>query len=176
MKLYEIDRSIQEILDKTTNPETGEINDAMAPEELSELFFQLSDLEMARSQKIENIALMIKNLESDAKAIREEEKALAKRRSACETKAERLRDYLLFSGAENIETPRVKLTVRQGPEKAVIEDESELRMWGTSDNGDCNLFRFKDPEINRTWLLKALKEGREIPGAVIGRDTCLTIK
>ena len=71
MTLYEIDNEIRAFLDKmldAVDEETGEIID-IDPAELEQL-------NEAREQKIENIALYIKNLEADAKAIKEEEKNL----------------------------------------------------------------------------------------------------
>ena len=69
MKLYEIDRSIQEILDNmSVDAETGEVT---LDEE------GLAALQLAREQKLEGVALCIKNLSAEAEAIRNEEKALA---------------------------------------------------------------------------------------------------
>ena len=61
--LYEIDKGIMECLDA----ETGEVID---PERLDALF-------MERNQKIENVACWVKNLLSDAEAIKAEKDALA---------------------------------------------------------------------------------------------------
>ena len=58
MKLYEIDNAIMDCVDM----ETGEIIDVE----------RLSALQMERDQKIEGIGCWIKNLLSDAKALKEE--------------------------------------------------------------------------------------------------------
>lgn len=63
--LYEIDATIMDCVDT----ETGEIID----EE------KLNSLLMERSAKLEGVALWIKNLDSDAAAIRAEREALEKR-------------------------------------------------------------------------------------------------
>lgn len=63
--LYQIDQAILECLDA----ETGEIIDA---EKLDALF-------MEKNQKIENIALWIKNLQADALAYKAEKDAFAAR-------------------------------------------------------------------------------------------------
>lgn len=70
--LYEIDAAIMDCVDT----ETGEIID----EE------QLNALLMERSAKLEGVALWIKNLDSDAAAIRAEREALEKRQKAAEKK------------------------------------------------------------------------------------------
>ena len=78
--LWEIDQEIMSCVDF----ETGEIID---PDRLEEL-------QMERSQKIENVVLWIKNLESDALAIKAEKEALAKRQVAALAKAEQLKEWL----------------------------------------------------------------------------------
>lgn len=75
--LYEIDAAIMDCVDA----ESGEIID----EE------QLNSLLMERSAKLEGVALWIKNLDSDAAAIRAEREALEKRQKAVENKAASLR-------------------------------------------------------------------------------------
>ncbi len=74
MTLYEIDKAITDLAD----PETGEITD----------FEALDNLQMARDQKIENIACYYKNLVSDAEAIKAEEEALAERQKVAATRGE----------------------------------------------------------------------------------------
>ena len=80
MTLYEIDQKIQSLVD----PETGELLDYEA----------FSQLQMDREQKIENMALWVKDLAAGAKAIKEEEDNLKERRKAMENKVERLKTYL----------------------------------------------------------------------------------
>lgn len=58
MNLYEIEQSILDCIDT----ETGEI---IEPEELE-------NMQMAKEQKVRNIACYIKNLQADAKAYEEE--------------------------------------------------------------------------------------------------------
>lgn len=77
MTIYEIDARMAGLID----PETGELLDYEA----------FASLQMEREAKIENMALWYKDLTAEAKAIREEEKALAERRKSAENKAERLK-------------------------------------------------------------------------------------
>lgn len=78
--LYNIDQRILDCIDY----ETGEILDAEA----------LDALYIERDQKIENVALYIKNLESDAKAYAAEEIAFKQRKQAAQKTAARLREWL----------------------------------------------------------------------------------
>ena len=108
--LYEIDRSILECLDV----ETGEIID---PE-------RLETLHMERGQKIENIALWIKNLQADAQAFKAEKEAFEKREKAALAKADSLKAYLtqILQG-EKFSTTKCAVSFRRS-EKVDIPDES----------------------------------------------------
>ena len=81
MTLYEIDRAIMDAITAGLDPETGELTN----------YDELEELQLARDEKIENIACYIKNIAADAKAIRDEEQALAKRRKTLENRAEGLK-------------------------------------------------------------------------------------
>ena len=83
MTLYEIDEEILNLVDQ----ETGEIVDIE----------RLEELEMERDKKVSNVACWIKNLKAEADALKAEKNNLAKRQSACENKAEQLKDYLSYA-------------------------------------------------------------------------------
>ena len=122
MKLYEIDQEIQKILDNMEiDEETGEaVLDVEALEALQE----------QRQNKLEGAALYVKDLEAMAKAIREEEKALAKRRQAMESKAGRIREWIIFNlGDDKIETARVKISTRKGVDSAKVDDANQITSW-----------------------------------------------
>lgn len=74
MTLYEIDSAIMDCVDE----ETGEIIDLE----------KLEALNIERDKKVEGIALAVKNYAAEAKAIKEEEEKLAKRRRSCENAVE----------------------------------------------------------------------------------------
>lgn len=78
--LYEIDRAIMACCDF----ETGEIIDQE----------RLDALQMERDEKIEAVALWVKNLESDALAYNAEKKAFAEREAAAIRKADSLKKWL----------------------------------------------------------------------------------
>ena len=67
LSLYHIDQALENLIDH----ETGEVLD----------FDAFEELQMARDAKIEGIVCWTKNLAAEAKAIREEEKELADRKS-----------------------------------------------------------------------------------------------
>lgn len=174
MKLYEIDRKIAEIFENMTVDEvTGEVSlDAEA----------LAELQMARVDKLEGAALYVKDLEAMAKAIREEETALAKRRKAFENKASRIKVWLAESlQDERLETPRVKVFVAKPAQVAKADDVYEIMKWMNGkhaewERGELELdeilrirdtldIKTADPTVSLTGLKKLINEFGEIPGA-----------
>lgn len=156
MNLYDIEYEITNCVDS----ETGEIIDEQ----------QLDALQMAREKKIENILLWIKNLKSEAGAIREEEKKLADRRQSDEKKAESLTQYVqnVLNG-EKFKTSRVVVSYRKS--EAVIVDDLQL-MQETCDE----YLKYKDPEPDKAKIKAALKDGITVPGCHLEERQNITIK
>ena len=167
--LYQIESGIIELLENGFNmacvdAETGEIDEKKAAEYLDEL-------KLARADKVENIALYIKNLESDAAQIKEEEKNLKARRESKERKAERLRDYLKTSmitfDEKKFETARVALSFRTS-KTVVIEDLEKL---------DKQFIKEKiDYTADKAAIKKAIADGATVAGAYIEENQNLQIK
>lgn len=146
MNLFEINAAIETAFMNCVDPETGEVIGDTA---------ELDALQIARDEKIENLALFIKNLKAEAAAIREEEKRLADRRRAAENRSEWLKDYLTKNlGGERFSSPRVAVSFRRS-ESVKIDD-----LWKIPDQ----YMRYKDPEPDKTMIKKALKEGETIEG------------
>jgi len=77
--LYEIDKKVANLLmdefdEKYVDEETGEVNEELARQDLDAL-------EMERNEKLENIALFIKNLNGEITLLKQEETALSDRKS-----------------------------------------------------------------------------------------------
>lgn len=144
MNLYQIDNAILECVDM----ETGEIFDV-------EKFDALS---IERDVKLENIALWIKNLKAEAEALKVEKDAFAKRQKSVETKMESLKNYLstYLEGAK-FETTRVKVSWRKS-ESVEYDDIYKI---------PDEFIKYKEPEVNKTDLKKALKDGMEFEGVRI---------
>ena len=163
MTLYEIDKSIEQFVN-AVDPETGELlvdNDA------------LDALMMERDGKIENIACFIKNLTADAKALKDEEAALAERRKAAEKKAERLKDYLTYVlGGEKFQTVKCAVSFRKSQ---TVEIDEGFTAWAEK-TGNDNLLRYKAPEANKVAIKALLAQGADIPCARLTQNTSITIK
>lgn len=142
MTLYEIDSAIMDCVDE----ETGEIIDLE----------KLEALNIERDKKVEGIALAVKNYAAEAKAIKEEEEKLAKRRRSCENAAQRCKDYLSHAlDGEKLKTARVSVSYRNS-ESVTIDDLGSLTE---------EYIRIPEPQADKTAIKKAIKAGKEVAGA-----------
>lgn len=165
MRLYEINDRIYELLNQELiDPETGEILDVNA-------FDELKDLEVERDIKIENTGLFIKNLDAEITALKAEEKRLAERRKAKENKynwtKSFLNDFMVMEGLPKFETAKLKLSFRKS-ESVGITNEKLLPE------------KFVKTEIisnpMKAEIKKALKSGDDIPGAELVENQNLQVK
>lgn len=80
--------------------------------------------------KAQNVAMVIRNMESSAKAIREAAASMLDRAKAEENRAGNIKRYLLdnmvASGISKIECPYFKISVRDNPTSVVIDDEDAI--------------------------------------------------
>lgn len=161
MNLYEIDQAILDCIDY----ETGEVID----------IDQLSNLQMAKDKKVENIACWIKDLKAEAAAIADEVKELQHRKKVAENKAESLKQYLSTAiYGQKWHGARYAISWRKS-KSVEISDEYQLTVWAQG-SGNDDLLRFKDPEINKTAVKAAIEAGQEIPFAEIVEKENIQIK
>lgn len=152
MTLYEIDQAILACVD----PETGEI-----------LADEFDALQMERDCKIENIAVWIKSLQAEAAALKKEKAALEERQKAKENRAKSLCNYLAgILNGERFETTRCRLSFRSS-EGLEIDENVDVPI---------EYLRFKEPEIDRTALKNAIKQGDVIDGVRLVKRQNLQIK
>lgn len=167
MKLYEIANDYLALVEAIENEEIPE--EAIA-DTLEAITAEFED-------KADNIACLMKSLNAEALAIREEEKKLAKRRQQKERVAERLKEYLSDTlqraGIASVETTRNKITFRKS-EPLDINDEVFFK-WAT-DNGRFDLLSYSAPTANKTEIKKAIKNGTVIEGAEIRTVQNIQIK
>jgi len=122
MKLYEIKKEIDILLDEV-DFETGEI-----PEGVSEA---LQKLEMDKVEKVGNIALKVKNLNSFSRSIADEIKTLQAKKKAVERNADWLERYLQSNiPEEKIEGVNYSISFRKSESIEVDEliDLEELAL------------------------------------------------
>ena len=156
MNLYEIDNAILDCVDV----ETGEIFDAVKFEELA----------MERDEKIENICLWIKNLNAEAEALKAEKDAFAQRQKAAESKAENLKKYIAsYLCGTAFKTSKVAVSFRKS---VSVELSDDINISSLPDE----YLRFKEPEVNKTEIKKALSAGKVIAGAFLVEKQNIQIK
>lgn len=158
MNLYEIDHAILGCVDR----ETGEIVNVDA----------LNALEMERDAKIENIALWIKNLLSDAEQIKAERGALEEREKAAKNKAENLKKYLSgYLNGNKFNTSKVSISFR----KSESVDISDIKKIMNMDDADSYL-KYSEPTPDKTAIKQAIKSGKTIPGCCLVEKKNIQIK
>lgn len=159
MTLYDIDNAILNCID----PETGDVIDLEALEALT----------MAREEKIENVALWIKDLKAEAEALKAEEKKLADRRRAAENKAESLKEFLRLSlDGQKFKTARTAISYTTS-HPVEIEDEDLFLEWA---QGNAPEYLKVTTEISRTAIKQAIEAGTDVRYATIGSKKSITIK
>lgn len=160
--LYEIDAAILECVDM----ETGEIFD---PE-------KLDALQMERNQKLEGVALWVKDLKAEAAAVKEEADKLNARKKAIDNKVDSLKQWLLYAlGGEKLKTARCNV-YQTHSQKLNVPDEPGLISFLQTLNEPEKFLRFKEPELKKDDIKKALKDGYEIPGAALEETESLVIR
>jgi hypothetical protein len=160
--LYEID---QEILD-CVDMETGEILDSE----------KLDALQMERDRKLEGVALWVKDLNAEAAAVKEEADKLTARKKALDNKITALKIWLLYAlRGEKLKTPRCNV-YQTHSQKLTVENEGALIRFLQSLEKPERFLRFKDPELRKDDIKKALKDGYEIPGAALEETESVVIK
>ncbi|WP_405379714.1 siphovirus Gp157 family protein [Phascolarctobacterium sp.] len=163
MKLFEIDQKIASCVkldeNRMVDTETGEIIDSEA----------LAALEMERDQKIENIACWYKNLLSDAEQLKKQKEIFAEREKAAKNKAESLKSFLTeYLQGKKFETTKVKLSYRKS--EAVEFDKERLK------DVPIDFLKYKEPELDKTAVKKAIKSGQEVAGCTLVERLSLQIK
>lgn len=140
--LYEIDQNILECLDM----ETGEIID---PE-------RLDSLQMERNQKIESVALWVKNLSADALAYKAEKESFAQREKVAKAKIERLKAWLTEAlDGQKFSTAKCAVSFRKS-ERVEVTDEHSIP--------SVYMVETVTYAPDKSLIKEILKDGQEIMG------------
>lgn len=161
MTLYEINSEMEKLID----PETGEIVD----------FDAFEALQMEREQKIDNVALWVKNLDAEATALDTEAKKMTERRDACRRKRDRLKEYLARAlDGEKRSTPQYAISYRSS-EACELYDEDAALMWLVAHGYDDGYVVVKE-SVSKSAVKELLKRGEEVSGAVLVKRQSMSIK
>lgn len=163
MKLFDIDERLAACVkldeSRVVDTESGEIIDLEA----------IAALEMERDKKIENLGCWYKNLLADAEALKAQKNAFAEREKAAKAKAESLKGFLgRYLNGKKFETAKVAMSFRKS--EAVEFDAKCI--------GDVpeEFLKFKDPELDKVAVKKAIKAGETVPGCELVAHQNLQIK
>ena len=153
MNLYTINQAILDTIDL----ETGEILDTAA----------FDQLQMERDEKIENIALWIKNLKSEAVAYRAEKDAFAEKQKRAENKADSLTKYLdsVLAG-QKFKSVKAEVSYRKSTALNVQEGAQAPEAY----------LKWSEPTIDKAGLTKAIKDGQEFEGFSLVEKNNIQIK
>lgn len=153
MTLYEINEQILSCIDE----ETGEVLDAD----------KLNALQIEKDEKIENVALWIKDLKAEAEAMKTEKKSFEERQKACENKAESLKKWLADAlNGEKFKTNKVLISFRKTKSVQVSD------IWQVPEE----YIKYGEPTPDKNAIKKAIEAGEDIHGAFLVENTSMTVK
>lgn len=196
MKLYEISSTFAQLFEQydaicSYEPEKNEqgqyvdgdgvvIEDLEAfRTEMGEAWFDtLEGIEGEFMDKAENIAVYIKELNSEAASMKVEEQKLHERRKVKENAVQHLKSYLLGEmehiNLKKIDSTFAKITYNAGRQSVNITDEKAFREWAQENRKD--LLVYKAPEISKSAVMADIAAGKEIAYAEIVRKPFINIK
>ena len=156
MTLFQINEQIQKAIELGFDPETGEILDASA----------LEQLQIDRDEKIENICLYIKDLVAESKALADEAKALSERKEQSAKRAESLKKYLqTMLDGQKWKSSKAAVSYRK-TQSVVVDDLEALKP---------EFLRIKK-EADKTAIKDVLKAGAAVAGAHLEERQSMSIK
>lgn len=168
MTLYELKeefKELYEMLDSETDIPTEVLADT------------LEGLEGEIQAKLNSIACVIKDLQNDAIALKNEADRLDARKKQKESQIDYLKNYITHCmqdiGIDKIETAQNKISFRKS-EKLKISDEDKLIEW--LEKNDDDKLTYSMPKISKKLVTDALKNGQEIPFCEIEKSMNIQIK
>lgn len=128
---------------------------------------ELDKLELEKEIKVENIGLIIKDYLAEYEALKQEKDKIAKRQAQAQKKAEKLKDYLLVMlEGETFKTPKIAISYRKSDSLEVLDMNKIPEEY----------LKYKEPEVNKMDLKKAIKAGLDCEGATIVTNVSMQIK
>lgn len=181
----ELDR-LYSIEDEMTEQDGQFFHDGVLVEDVAEYkhelltawFDTLEGIEGEVEQKLLKLACFVKNIDSDALAIKAEKDKLAKRQKSTENKSKRIREYILnvmqTMNIKKIESPVAVIKYSEGRESVKIADDNQFISWAEVHNG--GLLSYKQPDISKTAVKAAINAGEKIPFASLEKTPTINIK
>lgn len=166
-QLTEQGSKLEEMIENSINWETGEVDENY--DKLTDLKDEINALVISKGK---DLIYVLRKQDNYADAIDEEIKRLQALKKSYAKKKENLSNYIkmcmIASNIKAIETPVGKLSVVNNAESVEIYDESLI---------DKKFIKTKVEEtISKTDIKNAIKNGEEVQGARLIRNTRLAIK
>lgn len=148
MKIYEIDKAIEEIL-STEVTEDGEIS--------QQAFEAIEELTLAKEERIDSLLSYYKDSLADSDKIKAEAKALTARARVLESRAASLKSYLacVIGTGRKWQNARHKVAWRKSQAVEVLDAKKV----------PSDFVIDVEPKINKAALKLALKAGEKVEGA-----------
>ena len=141
----------------------------LADEQELDVTDTLDLIEGEYTEKVENYAIFIKQLQSDADALKEEIDRLTARYRTLNNNIDRLKtnlmESMIASGKDKVKTLLFNVSVR-GYESVVVDDPTAIPE---------EFLKYSEPTVNKVELKKALKEG-EVSGAHLESKPGISIR
>lgn len=157
-KLYELTRDFQLIQEMIESGEDG-------------LADTLEAINLAIEDKLENVAKVIKNLEGEAKAFKEEEQRLADRRRSLENNIKHLKQYaensMLVTGDKKIKAGLFTFALQKNPPSVSVFNDLIVPK---------KYYVPVDPKLDKNKIKEDLKNGESIPGVEMKQGESLRIR
>ena len=163
LSLYEMSNQYIFLVDEMFDEETGELNENAME--------KLDNINDSIQVKCANISRMFHSLESTADIIKLEKERLDRREKAFRNQVVRLKEYMKMNmercDIKKIECPEFTIALQNNPVSLDILD------------ADMIPHEYDKPpvrEIDRTRVKDALKNGINVPGAVLSQGTHVRIR
>lgn len=166
MKIYEIDSAIEQLMSEV-DEETGEVK--FDPDKLGELLQE-------RDRAVDGLICYYKNKLASAKAIKDEEDVLAKRRKRETNAAERAQQYIEYVlHGEKFHSARNDVSYK--PSQQVQPKDGDWNKWVSWAMMNApDYLKYKDPDPDKVAITKALKAGAVIDGVEMVSKQNIQIK
>jgi hypothetical protein len=157
LKLYELPAHYQALYERSDEGE-----------DVTALLAALDDALEARAT---HLIAMVRGIDAEAEALREEERRLRQRRDRLEMQSDAFRAHvkgaMLSAGVSKIKAPAFTISLREGADKVVVEDEAHV---------PPSFFRVKR-ELDKQAILRAYKDDGEcVAGTHVVREPSLQIR
>ena len=148
--IYELAQDYLTISEMMENPE-------LDPEFLADT---MEAVEGALEIKAENYAKVMKNLEGDVAALKAEETRLSEKRKAIENNIKNmkmaLQSMMTITGKTKFKTDLFSFGIQKNAPSVVIDTDIN--------NLPTEFLKFREPEVDKTKLKEALKNGEDLSG------------